>query len=175
MTKNQSLVVAAMLVLALVVANVPAHAQKYSDLYSFGTKSNDPIQAQPGNIVQGRDGNLYSATERGGTDDYGTVFKITPEGTLSVIYSFGSPGALYPTGGLTLSTDGNFYGTNQAGGTYGQGIVYKVTPAGNLTVLHNFESATVTLPTRRPQRARMETSMGQRCREVLTTMELCIR
>jgi uncharacterized repeat protein (TIGR03803 family) len=81
MAKNLSLAVAAMLALAVVAANVPAHAQKYSDIYNFGTKSNDPIQAQPGNIVQGRDGNLYSATERGGTNDYGTVFKITPRGS----------------------------------------------------------------------------------------------
>ena len=79
MANNRTLAVAAMLVLAVVAANVPAHAQKYSDIYNFGTKSNDPIQAQPGNIVQGRDGNLYSAIERGGTDDLGSVFKITPE------------------------------------------------------------------------------------------------
>jgi hypothetical protein len=50
-------------------------------LYNFGTHSGDPAHPNnPGAIVQGRDGNLYSTSNDGGTDNAGTVFKVTPAG-----------------------------------------------------------------------------------------------
>jgi uncharacterized repeat protein (TIGR03803 family) len=127
-------------VFTLVLAPNGVQGQIYTDLYNFGTNSGDPIQAQPAVIAQGRDGNLYSATGRGGTNSDGTVFKITPKGKLSLIYNFDGIVGGYPSGGLTLGTDGNLYGVTQEGGN-GEGIVFKVTPAGNFTVLHKFASS----------------------------------
>jgi uncharacterized repeat protein (TIGR03803 family) len=132
----------------VLVAAMTVQAQTYTDLYNFGLNPGDPVQPQPANIVQGRDGNLYSTTERGGTNGVGTVFKVTPTGDLSVLYSFGfqSGQGQFPTGGLTLGTDGDLYGSTQAGGSLGMGTVYKITPTGTLTVLHNFAGSDGSAP-----------------------------
>ena len=125
-------------VFVLGLATINVSAQTYSDLYDFATASGDPLYPQNSGIVaQGRDGNLYSTTASGGTG-YGTVFKITPGGQLTVLYNFDSTHGASPFGGLTLGTDGNFYGTATYGGSAGYGTVFKITPAGALTVLHNF-------------------------------------
>jgi len=129
--------------LVLVVVAMAAHAQTYSVLYNFGDNSGDPAHPEfSGLIAQGRDGNLYSTTPVGGTNNLGTVFKITPTGTLSVLHSFDATQGS-PSSGLTLGTDGNFYyGTTGNGGTLGLGTVFKVTPGGVVTVLHNFAGGT---------------------------------
>jgi len=115
-------------------------------LHSFDfTDGYDPYAG----LVQGTDGNFYGTTEYGGNygcnnggGDYGcgTVFKITPNGTLTTLYSFhGSPDGAFPIGGLVQGTDGNFYGTTEASGPACCGTVFKVTPSGTLTTLHGFE------------------------------------
>jgi uncharacterized repeat protein (TIGR03803 family) len=120
-----------------------SHAQTYSALYEFGGKTGDPLNPQySGIIAQGRDGDLYSTTPHGGslcTGGCGSVFKITPSGTLTVVYSFnfGASGVA-PFGGLTLGTDGNFYGTTLNNGKFNYGTVFKVTAGGTLTTLYNF-------------------------------------
>jgi uncharacterized repeat protein (TIGR03803 family) len=125
-----------LLVMAMVAISALAHAQTFSVLYNFGTKSNDPTNPQYSGIVaQGRDGNLYSAAP-GGTDGAGAMLKITPAGALTVPYTFDLN--VEPYGGLTLGRDGNYYGTTNSGGTANLGTVFKVTPGGKLTVLHEF-------------------------------------
>lgn len=117
-------------------------AQTYSDLYNFGDGSSDPINPQYSGIVaQGRDGNLYSTSPKGGSNALGTVFQMTPQGKLTVLYNFDGTHGKVPYSGLTLGTDGNFYGTTSAGGSTNLGLVFKITPAGALTVLHTFASA----------------------------------
>src|SRR5207253_5645914 len=89
-------------------------------------------------------GNLYGTTTSGGnfghcgTDGCGTVFKLTPSGTETLLYRFlGTPDASYPYG-LVRDAAGNLYGTTLGGGAYGFGAVFKVTPSGEETVLHSF-------------------------------------
>ncbi len=93
-------------------------------------------------LVQGTDGNLWGTTEAGGTQNLGTVFKMTPTGTLTTVYSFcalsGCSDGAEPLGGLTLGTDGNFYGTTGYDGASGYGTVFRITPGGALTTLHSF-------------------------------------
>ena len=93
-------------------------------------------------LVQGLDGNLYGTTSAGGTYNGGTVFKITPSGTLTTIYSFcllsGCADGAIPLAGLVLATNGNFYGTTQEGGANGAGTVFKITAGGTLTTLYSF-------------------------------------
>jgi uncharacterized repeat protein (TIGR03803 family) len=130
-----------LLVVATAVLSAPSQAQTFSDLYNFGTNSGDPIQpGSPGIIAQGRDGNLYSTTEFGGPNGWGTAFKITPEGTVTVLYGFDTDTyGLFPVGGLTLGTDGNLYGSTSNGpGSSGKGTVFKITPGGKPTLLHVF-------------------------------------
>src|SRR5215472_13944033 len=85
-------------------------------------------------------GNLYGTTHNGGASAaYGTVFQLTPSGTLNVLHSFtgGSDGA-YPEAGLIADMAGNLYGTTASGGSGGQGTVFQLTPSGALNVLYSF-------------------------------------
>jgi uncharacterized repeat protein (TIGR03803 family) len=142
-TSSRCRLTLAVLVLTIVAGTVPVHAQTFSVLYNFGTNAGDPASPEySGLVAQGRDGNLYSTTVNGGTNGSGTVFKITPTGTLSVLYSFGSDAVgTPPRSGLTLGADGNFYGTIWQAGVGGFGTAFKITPSGSLTVLHSFTGA----------------------------------
>ena len=119
-----------------------AQAQTFTMLSSLqGSNGANPLFAT---LVQGTDGNLYGTTSAGGSHAQGTVFKITPAGTLTTLYNFCaqsncSDGSA-PYAGLILATDGNFYGTTQTGGANRDGTVFKITPKGALTTLHSFNS-----------------------------------
>jgi len=102
-----------------------------------------------GVLVQGADGNFYGTTEQGGKigpnlSDYGTVFKITPAGVLTTIYSFGTGAydGINPYAGLIQVHNGNFYGTTSGGGAYNSGTIFQITTSGTMTVLHSFCATT---------------------------------
>src|ERR1700730_2097295 len=80
-----------------------------------------------------RAGNLYGTTEFGGASGQGVVFKLSPGGTETVLYSFtgGNDGA-FPNdiGSLVADRAGNLYGTTLFGGTTGSGVVFKPTGPG---------------------------------------------
>ena len=113
-------------------------------LYAF-TGTNDGTQPVAG-LVQGGDGNFYGTTP--GPDQYawapfGTIFKITPNGVLTTLYSFAFTGGKegeYPEAALVLGSDASFYGTTEEGGTSGNGTVFQLTPSGALTTLYSFTS-----------------------------------
>ena len=116
-------------------------------LYAFGTATNNgffrPDGWDPnGELIQDSDGSFYGTTAFGGGNTDGIVFKITPGGIETVLYSFqgGSADGSNPFGGLIHGSDGNFYGTTTSGGASGQGTVYKITPLGVETVLYSFGS-----------------------------------
>jgi uncharacterized repeat protein (TIGR03803 family) len=121
----------------------------YANFYSF-TGSPDGASPQAG-LVQGSDGNFYGTTSSGGTHDAGTVFRITPGGSKTILYSFGgSPDGAVPLAGLLQGSDGNFYGTTYAGGTStsytseygpGAGTVFRISPSGAYTNLYSFGSS----------------------------------
>jgi uncharacterized repeat protein (TIGR03803 family) len=103
-------------------------------------------------LIQDSAGNLYGTTYYGGANrcDYsgcGTVFKISPAGTLTTLYSFcartNCTDGKFPFGGLVQATDGNFYGTTYQGGSNacngGCGTIFRITPAGAMTTLHSFD------------------------------------
>ena len=139
--------------LAVVIVIVSAsattlRAQTYTDLYNLGTASGDPLDpAWMGLFAQGRDGNLYSTTQTGGTINCGVAFQFTPAGKMNPLYSFlNNRDGCFPNGGLTLGTDGNFYGTTSAGGSTGFGTVFKITSSGKFTLLHTFNGNTEGVP-----------------------------
>jgi uncharacterized repeat protein (TIGR03803 family) len=116
---------------------------KLTTIYSFCSQSGCTDGSEPyAGLVQGTDGNFYGTTEFGGANNGGTVFKLTPNGTLTTLYSFCSQndcadgeGPL----GLIQGTDGNFYGTTITGGINGlYGTIFNITPGGTLTTLYNF-------------------------------------
>jgi len=119
-----------------------SRAQTFTSLVSFeGSNGASPEYAM--SLVQGTDGSLYGTTSTGGSRDQGTVFKITPDGTLTTVHNFtGLDGAL-PGAGLIQATNGNFYGTTEVGGAinYAYGTIYMLTPSGAVKTLHSFDSA----------------------------------
>ena len=73
--------------------------------------------------------------------DDGTVFKITPSGTLTSLHSFAGSDGQFPFGTVIQGSDGNFYGTTIQGGASGAGTVFKMDTSGvvpTVTTLHSF-------------------------------------
>lgn len=98
-------------------------------------------------LVNGHDGYFYGTTNFGGagtacSSGCGTVFRITPTGTLTTLHSFNGGDGAYPQGGLVQGTDGNFYGATleDAGGScvLGCGTIFKISPTGAFATLHTF-------------------------------------
>jgi uncharacterized repeat protein (TIGR03803 family) len=123
---------------------------KLTTLHSFeGTDGSSPFAA----LVQASDGNFYGTTSQGGADDLcndeifvgcGTVFEITPAGTLTVVHSFDKSDGEYPAAPLIQATNGTFYGTTIYGGAPGPcyiscGTIFSIIPGGTLTTLHSFD------------------------------------
>ena len=125
-------------------------------LYNFCSQPNCGDGANPFvGLVQASDGSFYGTTGHGGANGVGTVFKMTPSGALTTLYSFCSQ--LNCSDGdfgneLVQGSDGNFYGTTTAGGdsnncSDGCGTVFKITPSGALTTLHRFDGSDGAVPT----------------------------
>ncbi|MHA3771208.1 DUF7453 family protein [Verrucomicrobiota bacterium sgz303538] len=97
-------------------------------------------------LVEGSDGNFYGTTTAGGANGYGTIFRLSPIGELSVLVPFDHTNGSNPRAGLVEGSDGNFYGTTYEGGPSNLGTVFKVTPAGELTTLVSFGSSNGSYP-----------------------------
>jgi len=126
------------LCLALSMAPTALWSQTYTDLHDFDCTAEGCQPTYPEILAQGRDGNLYGTLDSGGTSGMGTVFKMTPSGSITTLHNFSGADGQNPDGGLVLGTDGNFYGTTRFGGANNLGTVFKITPAGVLTTLHSF-------------------------------------
>jgi uncharacterized repeat protein (TIGR03803 family) len=126
-------------------------------LYSFVGGNADGANPT-GDLVQGSDDNFYGATAGGGPGGpggcpgiepagydgppsaCGTLFKLTPDGSETVLYFFsGGVDGGQPTGRLIQASDGNLYGTT----SYGSGTVFKITPDGEKAVLYSFPNYTM--------------------------------
>src|ERR1700722_4624603 len=122
-----------------VAAAIGVTAQTYTVIASL-TGGNAYPQ---GNLIQGVNGNLYGTSYgNAASNEYGTVFQVTTNGTVSNLYTFCTKAncadGSYPAAGLFLANDQNFYGTTTSGGAYGFGTVFKLTPSGTLTPLYSF-------------------------------------
>ena len=113
-------------------------------LVSFnGTNGSHPAAG----LVQGSDGNFYGTTEYGGTNgNSGTVFQMTPGGTLTTLVSLNGTNGSHPLAGLVQGSDGNFYGTTLLGSVKNRGTVFQMTAAGVLTTLVSFNGGNGSSP-----------------------------
>jgi len=114
-------------------------AGEYKVLRSLGQTKVDAQRPYAG-LVQAPDGNLYGSTLRGGVNDKGTLFRITLDGTYTVLHSFDGNDGENPEGTLIVGPDGNLYGTTLQGGSSGRGSVYRTTTDGTVTTLYSFPS-----------------------------------
>jgi uncharacterized repeat protein (TIGR03803 family) len=115
-------------------------------IYSFaGNADGEYLDTE---LVRDKAGNLYGTSVQGGAFSAGTVFRVTPAGVHTVLYSFtgGSDGG-EPYKGVTLDSEGNLYGTAVTGGSGcdgGCGVVYKLTNSGGTwtqSVIHTFNGS----------------------------------
>lgn len=142
------------LLLSLLVA-ITGNAQTVTTVATFdGTDGGFP----GGGLVQGLDGNFYGTASFGGANNStdcenngcGTIFKMSPGGTITTLYSFCSlancADGFFPSG-LLLASDGNLYGATGYGGAEGDcsfgglpgcGTIFRITPGGTFTTLHTF-------------------------------------
>jgi uncharacterized repeat protein (TIGR03803 family) len=92
-------------------------------------------------VVQATDGNFYGAAG-GGANGLGQVFRMTPTGELSTIYSFCSqPNCAdgeYPGAAPILGADGALYGVTDGDSLGGSSTLYRVTLDGQLTTIYTF-------------------------------------
>jgi len=125
----------------------PAGAVKV--LHNFCSTQNCTDGIGPGILLLGTDGNIYGAADQGGNIQLcpyvntgcGTIFKMTPQGALTTLYSFCSQtncadGATAVA--LVQVGSGDFYGATFEGGAHQSGTVFKITKQGNLTTLYSF-------------------------------------
>jgi len=130
-----------------VVFNITASGD-YTLLYTFcalGDGQGDcPDGRSPeGGVIQASDGNIYGMTYAGGTNNLGTIFRLTPDGTLTTLHSFCNPpytcnpnDGAGPTGQLLQASNGDLYGVS-TGNT-----LFKITTAGKFTLLYSFPNGT---------------------------------
>jgi len=109
----------------------------FTNLYTFCSLSNCADGTGPTSLVEGPDGNFYGTTFGGGTGlpvcgglACGTIFKLTPGGTLTTLYDFCAETSNCSDGtgplALLLATNGTFYGTTQGGGTAADGTAFSL-------------------------------------------------
>ncbi len=124
---------------ALSVALPLGAAERRADiLYNFtgGADGADPSAG----LIRDAAGNFYgTAAGGGGGCGCGVVFKLSPLGAETTLYTFtGGNDGSDPATKLVADAAGNLYGTTLFGGAHNFGVVFKLTPAGLETVLHAF-------------------------------------
>lgn len=125
---------------------------KFSDFTDFGEHTFTNVDgAQPnGALLQASDGNFYGVCVSGGTNERGTIFRITPGGVFDLLHTFAPPvddsghnaDGIYPVGALVEGDPGSLYGVANEGGmvdeSAGHGTLFKITTGGAFTLLHEF-------------------------------------
>ena len=115
--------------------SITTSGANYSIIQPFADWGRTPLA----DLVKGSDGNFYGTTSAGGTYTYGSVYKMTPAGAITILkqFDYTNDGA-YPNGELIDGNDGYFYGMTSAGGNNTYGTIFKINSTGSFTVLKHF-------------------------------------
>lgn len=117
----------------------------FQALYTF-PNSNPYPWGVSAKLIEDDDGDFYGTSIVGGSNNFGTVFRISTAGSLTTLFSFNGTNGHWPFGGLTRGNDGDFYGVTTYGGdgfvgpafTTGKGTIFRITTNGDLTTLVYF-------------------------------------
>jgi uncharacterized repeat protein (TIGR03803 family) len=122
--------------------------------YHFGSNPKDALWPREiGTIAQGASNNLHSTTPSGGAHGFGTIFEVTPDGTMTVLWDFDSTETrANPRSRMVDGHDGFLYGTTYGGGKFGAGTIFRIScgftggtlripcPPVKLEVIYNFRN-----------------------------------
>ena len=137
-TNNPNITTFILILTVSLIVNARAQALEPQTLFNFqlspGSNGVHPQAA----LTLGPDGNFYGTTRDGGTNNFGTIFKVTPDGVFTSLFAFSGTNGAAPLGGLALGKDGNFYGTTSQGGPVRSGTVFRFSTNGVLTTLASF-------------------------------------
>lgn len=131
-------VVFLLVAIALFLTRLASAELAFQQLCAFPTSAPGPWHPATC-LAEAADANFYGTTARGGLSDWGTLFKVSPSGTLTTLLSFIGSNGQYPAGGLVTGRDGNFYGATAGTGVTNFGTIFRVTPGGALTTLFSFQ------------------------------------
>ena len=99
-----------------------------------------------GSLIQATDGNFYGTTWFGGNTNHGTLLRVTPTGTVTVVYSFCTVQFVCSDGdtpfAVMQAADGNLYGTTLYGGAYDGGVLFEISKSGSFSTLYSFANGT---------------------------------
>ena len=125
------------LAMGVILSAAPALAQPaLRQLHSLSADDGSETSAA---LTEASDGLLYGVNRSGGAHDRGTIFRMTPNGTYTVLHAFtGGADGGRPGSKLVEGPGGFLYGTTSEGGAANGGVAFRVTKEGDLTVLHAF-------------------------------------
>ncbi len=104
-------------------------------VFEGGLDGMDPLSPP----IESIDGNFYGTTQSSGSNcNCGTVYKMTPDGTTSLIHVFDVTDGAAPENPPVQATNGNLYGTTYGGGLKSYGTVFEISPSGKFSVIFNF-------------------------------------
>jgi uncharacterized repeat protein (TIGR03803 family) len=136
--------VGAIFCLAVTVSLLNAQS-KYQTIRAFGFPP-EASSSPRGSVIEGPDGALYGVTESGGSNNFGTVYRVSKDGSVfTILKSFsGSDGR--PSGRL-LTTNGFLYGTTDFGGVSNRGTIFRLNLTGtDFVTMHQFTGADGAFP-----------------------------
>ncbi len=123
--------------------NLHTFAALTNNSSSYGTSADGATPS--GALAKGSDGNFYGTTQYGGAYGAGTIFRITPSGAFTSLYSFSpsAAGSVSTNGAvpnaLVVASNGVFYGTTQQGGVGNAGTFFQFTVAGQFNQIYSFD------------------------------------
>lgn len=109
-------------------SNSPGQLFSFSTNGSLSTLSTFPasITFSWGGAVEGTDGSFFGTSASGGTNDAGTIYRVSPDGAFTILVSLSYSSAASPQARLIQGADGAFYGTTSYGGDFGNGAIFRV-------------------------------------------------
>src|SRR5262245_29729237 len=115
-----------------VLRRKPDHSWQETTLNSFYR----PTGARPrAGLVLAGDGNFYGVTSVGGSDNRGSIYRVSPSGVMTSVRLFSNADGAPTDAPLTLASDGSLWGTLRPGSAY------RVTTAGEFVIVHAFTDA----------------------------------
>jgi uncharacterized repeat protein (TIGR03803 family) len=155
-SKLRSAVLAWVAVICFSALPTAVHAQTITQLFSFPCPPQQfttcPEGYAPNVLMQASDGNFYGAaqlTTIGSSNPHGgSLFKITPSGQFTLLFTFAADSPSHylngdnPATGLVEANDGFLYGTTFEGGATNNGVLFRISKRGkSFQVVHQFCTA----------------------------------